>query len=109
MFCAYPRCFHLASVRCPTCGRKYCEDHCADWVAQRPGEFLQECDLCKQNLTPVRERANPPPGPVTVIGALGLFLLTIGIGTAIDVSARGNGFIILWIFALAFFAFASCV
>src|SRR5262245_38745159 len=107
MFCAYPRCFHLAAVRCPTCGQRYCEDHCSDWVARQPGEYLQECELCKRGPRGAQARRRerdgdrPPPGPVTVVGGMGVFLLMVAVGTAIDISARANGFIILWIFALA--------
>jgi hypothetical protein len=34
------------------------------------------------------------------------FLLIISLGIAIDMAARGRGFIVLWIFAGAFFVLA---
>jgi hypothetical protein len=33
-----------------------------------------------------------------------LFLLTVSVGIAVDISARAGGLIVLWVFAGAFFA-----
>ena len=108
MRCAYPRCFHEASARCATCRHVYCTEHCSDWVL-RPGDRLQECDLCRQHLTLEAARSEKRHGTIADIGAIIVFLLIVGVGTAIDVSTRGSGLVVLWIFAVAFFALVTCL
>ena len=109
MRCAYPRCFHLASVRCTSCGRRYCVDHCSDLVVYRPDDSLHECDLCKQHLTPEQVHSETQPGLLVHVGAMILFLLVVGAGTAIDITTRGSGFFVLGVFAVAFVAFVTCL
>jgi hypothetical protein len=47
--------------------------------------------------------ASAPPAPFSAIGAIVGFLLIISLGIAMDIAARGQGFIVLWVFAGAFF------
>jgi hypothetical protein len=109
MRCAYPRCFHLATVRCTSCGHRYCVGHCSDLVVHRPEDTFNECDLCKQHLTPEQVQTATQPGPLVEVGAIILFLLVVAGGTAVDISTRGSGFFVLGVFAVAFVTFVTCM
>ena len=108
MRCAYPRCFHEASARCATCRRLYCTEHCSDWLSA-PGHRLQECELCAQHLPPEPVRSRSYLRTLADVGAVAVFLVAVGVGVAIDVSARGAGFVALWVCAAAFLGLVTCV
>jgi hypothetical protein len=96
-------------VRCTSCGHRYCVDHCSDLVVHRPEDTFNECDLCKQHLTPEEVQTATEPGLIVEAGAIVLFLLVVAGGTAVDISTRGSGFFVLGVFAVAFVAFVTCL
>jgi hypothetical protein len=108
MWCAYPRCFQERTTHCLSCGRLYCSSHCAHPVREA-NLVLYECDLCRQHLTPGEARAAHPPGLAESVGAVGLFLLVVAVGVMLDIKAKGSGLVVLWVFALAFLVFATCM
>jgi hypothetical protein len=108
MWCAYPRCFRGAEERCDTCGRRYCLDHCSHLVLVA-GMRLHECDLCHAHVSLDEARAAHRPGLVASTFAVILFLVAVAVGTAVDVLARGTGFIAFWSFTLAFIALTTCL
>src|SRR5215208_996796 len=108
MWCAYPSCFQEAAAHCVSCGRQYCNVHCADWV-YRTGDLLRECDLCQHHLTLEQVRAEHPPGIFRSVSAISLFLCAVALGVLIDTTAKGSGVIAVGVLVLAFIAFATCV
>jgi hypothetical protein len=108
MWCSYPRCFRERSARCVTCGQAYCDEHCSHWV-YGSADRVHECDLCRQHLTPEQFRREHPPGLLASSSGISLLLLSIAVGIAFDIAAKGSGLIALWTFALAFVAFATCM
>ena len=101
--CTYPRRVHEAASRCSTCQRLYCVEHCRN-VLVWAHDARRECDLCARQLSREAVAASSQPATLLAIGAMIGFLLIIGLGTAIDIAARAGGFIVLWVFAGAFFA-----
>ena len=103
--CAYPRCSSEATVRCAGCRRIYCGAHCQGafvWSSDaRP-----ECTLCAGRLP--RDSVAPQfhYSPLFAAVAVSLFLLAISLGVAIDMAARAEGRVALWVFGGAFLIFA---
>lgn len=108
MWCAYPRCFQEPCLRCVTCGRLYCADHCAHLLFEA-GMVLHECNLCHEHLSLEEVRLAHPPGLLASIVGITLLLTAVALGIAVDVSTRGSGFIALWTFALAFLVASACL
>ena len=101
--CTYPRCVHEAANRCGTCKRLYCVEHCRTLLVWSH-DTRRECDLCTRQLSREAVAAASQPARLLAIGAMIGFLLIIGLGIAIDIATRAGGFIVLWVFAGAFFA-----
>jgi hypothetical protein len=100
--CKYPGCVHEFAARCDTCKRLYCVEHCHHAVLWSR-DTRHECDLCAQHLTRDSLDSHRDPGRLVGIGAMLLFLLTVIIGIAVDISVRAGGLLVPWVFAVAFF------
>jgi hypothetical protein len=103
--CAVPRCFAAASTRCLTCRRAYCSEHGWEW-SLAAGDQSQECERCARQ-RPRDALAAERAAPLLVaIGAALVFLLVVGLGIAVDVTARGLGLFAAAVFAGAFLVLA---
>ena len=106
--CAYPICAEEATVRCGTCWRRYCVGHCPE-PRGSVGGTRHECVLCTRHVLLDRAAAPGRHGMVSVACAVALFLAVVGIGVAVDISAKAQGLAAFAVFAGAFWVFLRYV
>jgi hypothetical protein len=104
--CAYPRCSDEASARCATCWRRYCASHCPA-LAASAAETRFECIFCARHVSLDRVPGRSRHGAISAGCAIAAFLGVVGVGLAIDVSAKAQGLIAFAVFAGAFWAFVG--
>jgi hypothetical protein len=106
--CTYPLCVDEAAVRCATCWRRFCARHCPEPRAGAGGT-RQECVLCTRHVRLDRAAAPSRHGLVSAACAVALFLAAVGVGIAVDVSAKAQGLVAFAVFAGAFWVFLRYV
>ena len=73
------------------------------------GGARQECVLCTRHVRPDRAAAPSRHGLVSAGCAVALFLAVVGVGIAVDISAKAQGLVAFAVFAGAFWVFLRYV